>query len=117
MRVFDTSPITVGIIVICLVDVGKSQDIDWIQNEILLIRGIHHYVHWFEEESSRNDIHVAFTPTGSMYTYLHTHLYTNMHAYIHLYNMRACMHVCTYAYTVDGNNIFPRRFLHRSGAP
>ena len=65
MRVYDVSPVTVGMIVVCVVNVGETIDIDWIKDEILLVRGVHEYIHWLVEDQNMNDLKLSMRPAAN----------------------------------------------------
>ena len=65
MRVYDVSPATVGMIIVCVVGVGKRDNIDWVKDEILLVKGVHEYIHWLVEDEKVDELVVSLELSSS----------------------------------------------------
>ena len=65
MRVYDVSPATVGMVIVCVVGVGKRDNIDWVKDEILLVKGVHEYIHWLVEDEKVDELMLSLELSSS----------------------------------------------------
>ena len=65
MRVYDVSPITIGMIIVYVVGVGKKDNIEWVKDEILLVKGVYEYVHWLIEDEPVKEIMLSLESGAS----------------------------------------------------